>query len=232
MKTVEFFDRTFADLALDMQEVYLLMGYGSHTPDADVQQLIQEMAIELSHRIVPHYGYVLVDGEVPERGQLRLSNQRFHPGAIIAHAMKGADKYAVFTATIGEAFDRFIHQLKTEDDMLRVFIADALGSVLAEATVSLLMKQLEKRAAAEGLCISNNYSPGYCDWFLAEQKQLFSLFPDGSTGITLTDSCLMLPVKSVSGIVAIGREVKRREYGCTICTMVNCIKNKKKQVTT
>lgn len=228
MKKVEFFDCTIADLSWDIREIYLLMGYGSHIPDEGVRQLIQEILDELSHRLVPHYGYVLVDGNVPERGKLLLDNQLFNPGAIISHAMKGADKYAVFTATIGEEFDNFSRQLKAEDDILRVFIADALGSVLAEATVTLLMKQLEVMADKEGMHISNNYSPGYCDWFLAEQKQLFSFFPEGSTGITLTDSCLMLPVKSVSGIVALGKDVKRREYGCNICKMVNCIKNKKK----
>ena len=228
MKKVEFFDCTIADLSWDIREIYLLMGYGSHIPDEGVRQLIQEILDELSHRLVPHYGYVLVDGNVPERGKLLLDNQLFNPGAIISHAMKGAEKYAVFTATIGEEFDNFSRQLKAEDDILRVFIADALGSVLAEATVTLLMKQLEVMADKEGMHISNNYSPGYCDWFLAEQKQLFSFFPEGSTGMTLTDSCLMLPVKSVSGIVALGKDVKRREYGCNICKMVNCIKNKKK----
>lgn len=228
MKKVEFFDCTIADLSWDIREIYLLMGYGSHIPEEGVRQLIQEILDELSHRLVPHYGYVLVDGNVPERGKLLLDNQLFNPGAIISHAMKGAEKYAVFTATIGEEFDNFSRQLKAEDDILRVFIADALGSVLAEATVTLLMKQLEVMVDKEGMHISNNYSPGYCDWFLAEQKQLFSFFPEGSTGITLTDSCLMLPVKSVSGIVALGKDVKRREYGCNICKMVNCIKNKKK----
>lgn len=229
MKTVEFFDCTFADLSLDMQEVYLLMGYGSHIPDKGIQQLIQDMADKLSCRIIPHLSYILVDGEVTGRGKLLLGNQLFNPGTIITHAMKGAKKYAVFAATIGEEFDKFSCQLKNEGDMLSVFIADALGSVLAESVVALLIKRLETMAAQEGMCISNNYSPGYCDWFLSEQKQLFNLFPEGSTGITLTPSCLMLPVKSVSGIVAIGKDVKRREYGCDICKMMNCIKNKKKQ---
>ena len=231
MKQIRFFDCTFDELPLDMQEVYILMGYGSHVPNNDILQLIQEIVDELKQRITPHYGYVLVDGEVPEKGKLRLDNQLFNPGVIIAHAMKGAEKYDIFTATIGEEFDRYTHQLKEEEDILRAFIADALGSVLAEAAVSLLMKQLSEAAEAEGMHISNNYSPGYCDWFLAEQQQLFSLFPNGSTGITLTESCLMLPVKSVSGIVAIGKGVQKREYSCAICKMVNCIKNKKKITT-
>lgn len=231
MNTIEFFDCAFTDLSLDMREVYLLMGYGSHTPDDKIQSLIQEMTDELRHRITPRVGYIWVEGRVIGSRKLLLANQQFNPGAIIAHAMKGAEKYAVFTATLGQEFDHFIRKLKADDDILRIFIADALGSVLAESAASLLMKHLEMMAEERGMHISNNYSPGYCDWLLVEQKQLFSLFPEGITGITLTNSCLMLPVKSVSGIVALGKEVKRREYGCEICKMVSCIKNKKKQKT-
>ena len=91
MKQIRFFDCTFDELPLDMQEVYILMGYGSHVPNNDILQLIQEIVDELKQRITPHYGYVLVDGEVPEKGKLRLDNQLFNPGVIIAHAMKGAE---------------------------------------------------------------------------------------------------------------------------------------------
>lgn len=125
-------------------------------------------------------------------------------------------------------FDDYVGKLKQEDDILRVFVADAVGSVLAEATVSLLMDILIQEAGREGMQISNNYSPGYCNWHLSEQKKLFRFFPKRMTGIQLTDSCLMLPVKSVSGIVAIGKNVKKRPYGCDICNMPSCIKNKKK----
>lgn len=232
MKDVEFFDCKIADLSLDMHEVYLLMGYGLHTPDKGTMSLIEEISNELNRLLTPHFGYVLVDGNIPERGKIQLADMLFSPGFTITNAMKDADKYAVFTATIGIEFDRFIKKLKDEDDILRVFIADAIGSVLAEATVSYLMCKLESIAMKESMKISNNYSPGYCDWFLSEQKKLFTLFPEGSTHITLTDSSLMLPVKSVSGIVAIGKDVKRREYGCDICKMASCIKNKKKQLTT
>lgn len=228
MKKVKFFDCTLADLPLDMQEIYTLMGYGSHIPDDNVMQIIHETLHELNERITPHYGYVLVTGETIGLEQLHLENIQFNPGRIITHAMKGAEYYAIFTVTIGKGFDLYCKQLKEKDDMLRVFITDAIGSVLAEAAVSKLMKQIEQKASEQDLHISNNYSPGYCDWVLSEQKLLFQLFPKDTTGIQLTESCLMLPVKSVSGIVAIGKNIKKRPYGCDICKMSSCIKNKKK----
>ena len=112
--------------------------------------------------------------------------------------------------------------------MLRTFVADALGSILAEAVVTRLVSELDRESEAKGLHISNNYSPGYCDWKLVEQRKLFRFFPREESGISLTDSCLMLPVKSVSGIIAIGKDVKKHPYGCAICNMKSCIMNKKK----
>lgn len=228
MDTIKFFNCTFADLPLNMQEVYMLMGYGSNIPNNEVMLIIDEVLTELSKRIKPHYGYILLNGNTIGLSQLQLKDTLFNPGRIITHAMKNADFYAIFTVTIGEEFDQYCKLLKRKDDMLCVFITDAIGSVLAEATVSLLIKHLDQYATENNMHISNNYSPGYCDWVLSEQKKLFQFFPVNTTGISLTDSCLMLPVKSVSGIIAIGKNVKKHPYGCDICKMSTCIKNKKK----
>jgi len=229
MKNIEFFNGRLSDLTPDMREVYLLMGYGDNTPDKAILQVIEKVLSDLYECISLRYGYVLVHGGRCGKEQLQLGGETFFTGAIIAHAMKEADYYALFTVTIGEGFDDYVAALKQEDDILLSFVADVLGSILAETTVSLLMDTLKRKAEQKGMKISNNYSPGYCSWHLSEQQKLFRFFPENSTGIRLTDSCLMLPVKSVSGIVAIGREVKKRPYGCDICNMSSCIKNKKKQ---
>lgn len=229
MSFVKYFDCSLADLHVDMQELYLLMGYGNHTPDAGILDLINEMLLELHGICKPHYGYVHTTGEIVDKEHIQVGDVVFNPGKIITSVMREATSFVVFTATIGPAFDEWCHQLRKEGDMVKPFVADALGSVLAEATASRLMMQLADDMEAQGLYISNSYSPGYCDWFLLEQKKLFSLIPDNVTGITLTDSCLMLPIKSVSGIVGIGEQMKKRAYSCEICRMITCVKNKKKQ---
>lgn len=228
MKRINFYDCSLSDLNIDMQELNLLLGYGNHTPGDDILHMINDIIGELENHIRPHCGYILSEGYVADKEHIIINDISLNPGRIITSAMRDAEYYALFTATIGEGFDNWMKALKVSDDIVKVFIADALGSVLAEATVTWLMKRLEEEANAENLLISNNYSPGYCDWLLIEQRKLFSLFPDDISGITLTDSCLMLPVKSVSGIVAIGKNVKKKPYGCDICKMTKCIKNRKK----
>jgi len=226
--TTSFFDCPLSELNIDRNELYTLMGYGQNIPGEDIQIIIDDLIRELSLDCTPRCGYTLKKGRILDKEHIEVGDVILNPGKIITYAMREADYYAFFTVTVGEVFDRLIVRLKKEDDMVKVFVADALGSVLADATVSWLMNRLSEEAASQNMLISNNYSPGYCDWLLIEQKKLFSLFPEGITGINLTDSCLMLPVKSISGIVAVGEHVKKRAYGCDICKMTNCVKNKKK----
>lgn len=231
MKAVRYFDCSFQDLSFDIKEVWRLMGYGDYVPSSYISSLIDERLNDLRSIVKPHFGYIIADGHVVGNDRVVVNDVELSPGVIITHAMKNADCYALFTATIGRGFDEYCRRYKEADDMVETLIIDALGSVLAESVVEVLVKTLSNEAENKGLHISNNYSPGYCDWKLSDQKKLFSLLPGDQTGITLTDSCLMLPVKSVSGIIAVGATVKKRPYGCAICKMTSCIKNQKKKTT-
>lgn len=226
MKTLDYFDVSYEELPLDTKEIYLLMGYGNYLPDSRVTGLVDCVLNEVSRLVAPRCGYILQQGKVEGKEYLRIGNIQFNPGRIITLAMKGASFYAFFTATIGSQFDGYCKRLKESDDILSSFVADTIGSILAEATVLWLMRKLTEIAEAEGMKISNNYSPGYCDWALVEQKMLFGLFPENITGVYLTNSSLMLPIKSVSGIVAMGPEIKKRAYSCNICKMTTCVRNR------
>jgi hypothetical protein len=104
---------------------------------------------------------------------------------------------------------------------------DTFGSLVAEKTADYLQTQLQMETTGSGLKITNRYSPGYCNWPVAGQQQLFELLPAGNPcRFSLTESMLMMPVKSVSGIVGIGKNVKRHEYACNVCSDKNCVYRK------
>jgi hypothetical protein len=74
-----------------------------------------------------------------------------------------------------------------------------------------------------GKKITNRYSPGYCGWDVTEQHKLFQLIPENYCGIKLTPSALMDPVKSISGIIGIGENVKNNPYTCRLCNQNDCV---------
>jgi cobalamin-dependent methionine synthase I len=81
---------------------------------------------------------------------------------------------------------------------------------------------------ASGYKITNRYSPGFCGWQTSEQFKIFKLFPANFCGVTLTESAVMNPIKSVSGLFGVGQHVEYHEYHCELCDAVNCIYRDKK----
>jgi len=83
--------------------------------------------------------------------------------------------------------------------------------------------EIRKVAEDNRVKITNRFSPGYCQWYVSEQSKLFSLMPEDRLTVKLSDSSLMNPVKSVSGIIGIGEKVIFRDHDCLQCGMKDCI---------
>jgi hypothetical protein len=60
-------------------------------------------------------------------------------------------------------------------------------------------------AEDDSLFISRRFSPGYCDWNIGQQRMLFWALSGKEIGIRLNGRCLMVPQKSISGIIGMGR---------------------------
>ena len=208
---------TYDDLQITLADVYEQMGYHNTEPDEVTQQETQAIADDVRRWLRPQLCFFVVR-ELPA----------FDMGNIILRQLRGSETYALFMCTAGEEFEAFQQRLKTEGDMVRVFIADALGSVIAEKCADQMELTLQESIDKLGWHHTNRFSPGYCGWHVSEQQKLFPLFDGHTCGITLTDSSLMVPIKSVSGIIGLGREVRKLDYTCGLCTYEKCYKRKKK----
>jgi len=100
--------------------------------------------------------------------------------------------------------------------------------VVVEEAMDRIQADLQQRMSESGLKTTNRYSPGYCDWDLAEQEKLFDVFPENYLDIRLSSSSLMHPIKSVSGLIGIGTDVRYNEYTCNLCDEKNCIYRNRK----
>ena len=145
------------------------------------------------------------------------------PGHIILRQLRGSEAYAFFVCTAGVEFEAFQQQLKQQDDLVRVFIADALGSVIAERCADQMELHLQQSIDKLGWHHTNRFSPGYCGWHVSQQQLLFPLFRGHTCGVSLIASSLMVPIKSVSGIIGIGRNVRHLDYTCGLCNLQQCI---------
>lgn len=173
--------------------------------------------------IVGGYTICPCDGVDVKNGLIHCGQTKLEVGKRIASYMKEASALAVFVCTAGSLFTDLANEYLKQGDLPEAFIADAIGSVTVENTMDRIQQALETEMDLQGMKISNRYSPGYCEWHVSGQQALFSLIDDNHTGVTLTASCLMQPIKSVSGIIGIGVDMQKRPYGCSICHSSTCV---------
>ena len=223
---------SFDDLDISDNELFVQMGYGNATPDAAILQEVEIIKQEVRAFLRPRFGFVTINGGQldTEAKTLRLGDTLFNVGRIITAQIRGSEAYALFVATSGEAFENFQRKLEAEGDMLRVFIADSLGSIIAEKTADIMERWLQVFINSKGWRHTNRFSPGYCGWNVSQQQLLFPLLGvKNPCGIRLSDSSLMVPIKSVSGIIGLGPNVKKLEYTCGLCDYAKCYKRRKKK---
>lgn len=156
-------------------------------------------------------------------GNITLGGKSIHLDRKVCGYMHGATLAALFLCTAGPVFTTQYREYSKKGDYLEAYITDSIGSLTVEKAMDKIEESLSDDMIAHGLHTSNRYSPGYCNWPLAEQKTLFCLIGEQPTGIELSDSCLMYPTKSVSGIIGIGPKMRKLAYGCPICHNKNCI---------
>ena len=208
----------FDALGITPADVFEQMGYRGAVPDELTRRETQRVMDEVRPWLRPQFCYLVVP-HLPA----------FDMGPIILRQLRGSEAYALFVCTSGTEFEDYQQRLKNEGDMLRVFIADALGSVIAERCADALEECLQQSIDKLRWHHTNRFSPGYCGWHVSQQQLLFPLFEGNTCGVSLTDSSLMVPIKSVSGIIGLGEKVRKLDYTCGLCDFAQCYKRKLKR---
>ena len=237
----------FNNLAITPSDLYQQMGYGERTPNEAVLRELHAVIDEVAAIVRPRFCFTVLNATLklkpspcitvyPQPQPTRTAPSPPLEGLgkvlalspIIARQLRGATAFAFFVCTAGIEFEQYQQRLKQEDDLLRSFLADALGSVIAERCADRMEECLQDSIDKLGWRRTNRFSPGYCGWNVSEQQALFTIFPTTQPcGVRLLDSALMVPIKSVSGIIGIGPDVRRQDYTCGFCNMKNCFKRNK-----
>lgn len=207
---------TFEEVQPRFEEIHSFLKSENTDADYPVNEAIREIMPLLTDNDGITGGYIL----------RRVESVQLNTGSQIAAYMKGADYLALFACTAGTLFTDLANRYSRNGEHLEAFVADAIGSLTVEKATDRIQAQLETDMEAKRLHISNRYSPGYCNWPLAGQRELFSQMGQFPAAISLTESCLILPIKSVSGIIGVGAQMRKRPYACQICKNTHCIYRK------
>lgn len=222
------FQYTFDELGVIKGDIEELLCFENSELPEPFSELI-EIALNLAPSICNiRGGYKIFYSEevVINNERIKICDQVFNPSKIVTNQFKNAGSLALFVSTAGSEITEYSKKLSETDDPLSGYIFDILGSVAVEKAADKMLRSLETEMQNSGLKISDSFSPGYCEWSVAEQQKLFSLLPENFCGISLSESSLMSPIKSVSGMVAIGSDMEHKGYQCYWCTDTDCIYGK------
>ena len=151
--------------------------------------------------------------------------------ASLRRHLSGCSRTVLFAATVGLAMDRLIARYSAVSPA-RALMLQAVGAERIESLCDLFCADVSRRAAERGERTRSRFSPGYGDLPLSLQRDVFrALDCQRTIGLTLNESLLMSPSKSVTALIGIGRDtgtaketahVPHASGGCAGCGEIDC----------
>ncbi len=203
---------------IDKSEAARYMGVRGE-PDNAVKDLLDHYEPIVREKLRPNFVYRDSGIEFRENGVYLSALEILLTGNDIKKHLKGCKRAIVFAATVSAEADKLIRQTA---------VTDVAGSLAVDCLCSAAIEQLCGKI--EELIFSETevkyrtwrFSPGYGDLPLTIQKDLLTVLnAQRRIGLTVTESCLMIPSKSVSAIIGISDfppsdEIKKGCAGCTL----------------
>lgn len=209
------------EIEVDKSEICQRLDYEKgQSPRPRTSSLIDSQLEESNVLIEPQVCYTIktikdVNGSTLSVGDQVFTSRRISP------MFSGCTQAAIFVATVGKRLEKKVARLMKTGLTLEALVVDSLGSVAVEKVADWFESEVRGIAAAKGNKAGRRYSPGYCDWDITQQKELFRFLDGESIGVNLTGTCLMTPRKSISGIIGIG-ESCITSSACHFCNKKDC----------
>lgn len=191
----------------DYSEIARYLGYQKvAVPDEQVSTLIKAAADEMLDVIQPQsvcekFDLTVEYDEKKDFGLVAFSDVTIK-SKDLARNLRDCSQIVLFAATLGPQCDQLIRRAQVKDQV-KAAVFQATGAMYIEKCVDLLNEKIKQDAEAQGKTTRPRFSPGYGDLSLDVQKSFFRLLPCQRIGLTLMDTLVMSPEKSVTAFVGV-----------------------------
>ena len=198
-------------------EILKYLGYTVDDPTSPVETFQETSLPQTGKTVVDEHTEQLIDRALREMEELAdfkyvYATYDYPQAFMLAHPaymeyLHGSEGYLLCATTIGIAVDRRLKRLQMED-MAYAVVFDATAGAWIERKADELEKSLPYASLGFRFC------PGYQGTPLEDNLQIASLVKANKIGISFLDSGLMIPMKSMTGIVRIGGDGRKSCKGC------------------
>ena len=189
----------------ESKQVFARMGFKPH--QADIPEAMKPLVIEaiaLGRDLVkPMACFCSHPVKEASAERLVIDSAFAIDSRKVALWMQNCSEIYLTAVTLGPDLDAKVAELSQSGDMTRAFLLNAYGSEAAEALMESLDREITRQVEGHSLTTTKRYSPGYGDWPITAQRELLGHLGTDRISIRLTESCLMIPEKSVSAIIGV-----------------------------
>lgn len=205
-----------------IKEAVRYLGYGRNVADEKTLTLIREAFAELEHSAAPKSVCRIFDVERTEDEKIIIGNMKINSRSL-GRNLKGCKEVILFGATLGENVDRLIRR-RTLTDMAGAVVMQACAAAFLEEFCDEEQIKIGIEMERRGLYLRPRFSPGYGDFDILYQEPLMRMLDCAKRiGLTMTESFMMTPTKSVTAVIG-ASPVKERcpIEGCEACGKMDC----------
>ena len=204
------------------KEAVRYLGYGKNEVDDKTLQEIQDSFRELERLADKKSIYRIFELSLKDENELKIGNVEIYSRNLRTN-LKDCKQVVLFVATLGTEVDRLIRKMQVVD-MAKAVVMQACAATLLEEYCDELQQKIAEHMQEQGKYIRPRFSPGYGDFSIQHQKAVLAMLEASKRiGVTMTDSYMLTPTKSVTAVIGIGdAEMNCNLNSCEECDKTDC----------
>jgi hypothetical protein len=211
-------------LSLKTREVLRREGFRGQTKvRPEIKSLILELlaSVKKTHLLEPAMAYEIYRITEMSHWQVILEDNFVVSSPLLPSLLPEAKELAIVVGTIGPKLEEQVTDYFNRGEPLRSLLLDGIGSAAVDSLAQEVCKFMTAKALSRGYQASSPISPGMPGLPITEQWQVLELANATEIGVSLTATGVMVPRKSTSMVIGIGRQMKTwtRAEACAHCNL-------------
>lgn len=210
-------------MKIDKKEVLRYLGYKNQEIDKNLTDLIEACCEEVIDISKENFVYEIFDIERKNQEISLLGSTLVLKDMDIINHLSASKKCVVMAATLGIDIDNRI-AFYSRFNITKGLIMDACASTAIESLCDALQTQIMEKALEDNLHITNRYSPGYGNFSIDNQSNILNILEAyKKIGLSVTESNILLPRKSVTALIGLGEIITLKTNDkCMNCNNSDC----------